>query len=63
MAIITGLGVGIPIANAGRGTQTSINWHAWVEFEASRAVAHRAGSPWGLIFGPSLTVGDLGASF
>lgn len=63
VAIVTGLSVGIPIANAGHGAQTSVNLHAWLEFEVSRGFTPGAGSPWGFIIGPSLTVGDVGASF
>lgn len=63
MALVAGIGIGIPIADAGRGAQTSINLHCWGELEVSRAIAHQPGTPWAVIIGPSLTVGDLGASF
>jgi hypothetical protein len=62
-ALVAGLSVGIPIANANRSAQTSINLHAWVEYEVSRAILREPGSPWGFIFGPSLTIGDVGRNF
>jgi hypothetical protein len=62
-AIVTGLGLGIPIANQSRAAQTSINLHAWFEYEVSRAARPDSGIPYGFVFGPSITVGDLGVNF
>jgi hypothetical protein len=63
VALVTGIGVGIPIANQSRLGQTSINLHLWFDYEPQRALTGDAGSAFGLVFGPSLTIGDLGANF
>jgi hypothetical protein len=64
VAVVAGVGIGVPIANSGRVSQTSIALHAWVEYEVSRAFrGDPAGSPWAFIFGPSISIGDVGASF
>jgi hypothetical protein len=63
-ALVAGLGISVPIANPSRATQTSINLHVWGEYEASRALSpSTSGTPWGLIFGPSLSIGDVGTNF
>jgi hypothetical protein len=62
VAAVAGVGVGVPIANASRASQTSISVHAWVEYEVSRAWTHQAGNPLGFVFGPSLSVGDVGVN-
>ena len=61
VAAVLGLGLSVPIANEGRLTQTSISLHGWVEYEMSRALDQN-GSPWGFVFGPSLTIGDVGTN-
>jgi hypothetical protein len=64
VAVVTGVGLGVPIANQGHATQTSIAVHAWLEYEVSRAArGPAAGSPWGFVFGPSISIGDVGANF
>lgn len=63
VAAVMGLGLSIPIANASRQTQTSINLHAWVEYEVSRQVLNQPGRAWAFVFGPSLSVGDVGINF
>lgn len=63
VAVVAGIGLGVPIANASRSTQTSISLHAWLEYEVSRAVRPGGGAPLGFVFGPSITVGDLGTDF
>ncbi len=63
IAVVTGLGIGVPIANVSRATQASISLHAWLEYEVSRAVLGQSGSAWGFVFGPSLSVGDVGVNF
>lgn len=62
-AFVAGLGLGIPIANQARAAQTSISLHAWFEYEVSRAARPDSGTPFGFVFGPSITVGDLGFNF
>jgi hypothetical protein len=63
VAIVTGVGVGIPIANQSRLGQTSINLHLWFDYEPQRGLTADAGSAFGVVFGPSLTIGDLGTNF
>jgi hypothetical protein len=59
VASVAGLGLGVPIVNRATITQTSINLHAWFEYEISRALGG-TGSPFGFIFGPSITFGNVG---
>ncbi|MFO0693631.1 MAG: hypothetical protein U0230_08760 [Polyangiales bacterium] len=63
LSLVAGLGLGVPIANPSRASQTSIAIHAWFEYEVSRAFRPHDGSPLGFVFGPSITIGDLGTSF
>jgi hypothetical protein len=66
VATVSGLGLSIPIANRSLATETSINLHAWFEYEVSRAVAGSAlehGSPFGFVFGPSISIGNVGTNF
>jgi hypothetical protein len=56
---VVGLGIGVPIANRALVTQTSINLHAWFEYEFARALSGD-GSPYGFVFGPSITFGNVG---
>ncbi|MFT3841112.1 MAG: hypothetical protein QM723_29240 [Myxococcaceae bacterium] len=62
IAVVLGVGVSVPIANQGHATQTSISLHGWVEYEVSRAFGGQHGSPWGFVFGPALTIGDVGTN-
>lgn len=59
VASVAGLGLGVPIVNRATITQTSINLHAWFEYEISRAIGGQ-GSPFGFVFGPSITFGNVG---
>ena len=63
VAIVAGPGMAVPIANASRATQTSINVHAWFEYEVSRQVLNQAGQAYGFVFGPSISIGDVGTNF
>ena len=58
---VMGVGLSVPIANRALAAETAVNLHAWLEFEPSRAFGSGSGSPWALVFGPSITVGNLGA--
>jgi hypothetical protein len=62
VAAVTGLGLGVPIANRSLATETSINLHAWLEYEVSRDVGGQPGNPIGFVFGPSLSIGNVGAN-
>lgn len=61
---IVGLGLSIPIANAGGPTQASINLHAWFE---QRLVGSggpiEAASARAVVFGPSISLGNVGTTF
>jgi hypothetical protein len=60
LAVVFGPSISIPIANWGRVSQAAISLHMWAEFEVSRAFQTNGGSPWGFIFGPSISLGDVG---
>jgi hypothetical protein len=61
IAAVIGAGLSVPIANQGHASQTSISLHGWFEYEVSRAF-DKSGSPWGFVFGPALTIGDVGTN-
>jgi len=63
VAVVAGLGVAVPIANATHASQTAISVHAWVEYEVSRTILNQQGSPLGFVFGPSISIGDVGTNF
>lgn len=52
-----GLGLSIPIANRLQAAEASINLHGWVEFPISRDDHSPA-----FIFGPSISIGNVGAN-
>ena len=62
IALVAGLGISVPFANVSRLTQAAVAIHAWAEYEISRAVTNGPGdgSPWALVFGPSITLGNIG---
>jgi hypothetical protein len=62
VAAVAGLSLSVPIANVSRTTQAAISLHAWGEYEVSRAFMKDAGRPWGFVFGPSLSFGDVGVN-
>ncbi len=62
VATVCGLGFSVPIANRSLATETSINLHAWFEYEVSRDVGGYPGSPLGFVFGPSISIGNVGAN-
>jgi hypothetical protein len=61
IATVAGLGLSVPIANRALAAETSVNLHAWIELEPSRAFGSGSGNAWAFVFGPSITVGNLGA--
>jgi hypothetical protein len=63
VALVVGPGIAVPIANTSRVSQTSINLHAWFEYEVSRDVLGQAGQAFGFVFGPSISIGDVGTNF
>lgn len=62
VATVVGLGLSVPIANRSLATETSINLHAWFEYEISRDLGNEPGSPLGFVFGPSLSIGNVGTN-
>jgi hypothetical protein len=63
IALVTGIGLSVPIANRSLATETSINLHAWFEYEISRDLGGEPGSPFGFVFGPSISIGNVGTNF
>ncbi len=62
VATVSGIGLSVPIANRGNATETSVNLHAWYEFEPSRAIGGAQGNPSGFVFGPSISIGNVGTN-
>jgi hypothetical protein len=67
LAIVLGLGIAIPIGNANTIAQAAINIHAWLSFSLGKNTAEKMNgqsiklNPWAFVFGPSITVGSVGA--
>jgi hypothetical protein len=62
VSAVSGLALSVPIANRSLATETSINLHAWFEYEVSRGVSGEPGSPFGFVFGPSISIGNVGTN-
>jgi hypothetical protein len=62
VATVFGAGLSVPIANRSLATETSINLHAWAEYEVSRALGSEPGNPFGFVFGPSISIGNVGTN-
>jgi hypothetical protein len=62
VATVWGAGLSVPIANRSLATETSINLHAWGEYEISRAIGNEPGNPLGFVFGPSISIGNVGTN-
>ncbi|MCL2451070.1 MAG: hypothetical protein FWD17_19160, partial [Polyangiaceae bacterium] len=60
---IAGLGISIPIAGAGSLGQASINLHAWFEQRLTGSGGAEASSTRAFIFGPSISLGNVGTTF
>jgi hypothetical protein len=71
LALVAGLGVSVPLGNINQPTQASVNIHAWGAY----TVGTRTGTltnpdgtlgekvelnPWAFVFGPSITIGNVG---
>ncbi|MET0341770.1 MAG: hypothetical protein ABW252_12270 [Polyangiales bacterium] len=59
VGVVAGLGFAVPISNRGQLSQASINVHAWVEINAMRDAE---ASRYAFIFGPSISIGNVGTS-
>ena len=68
LAVLGGVGVSIPIGNRGEATQAAVNLHAWVAYELRGDYTYTSGtstltaSHWSLLFGPSITIGNIGTN-
>ena len=70
LAILGGLGVAVPIGNRGETSQASVNLHAWIAYELRGPYVYapdptnpndtRLASRWSFLFGPSITIGNIG---
>ena len=68
LAIVLGLGIAIPLGNANTIAQAAINIHAWLAYSLGKNTAQVPNTmeevtlnPWAFVFGPSITVGSVGA--
>lgn len=72
LALVGGLGISIPLGNVNQPTQASVNIHGWAAYtlgeregvltnDAGNATGKVTLSPWGFVFGPSITIGNVGA--
>lgn len=60
---VVGLGLSLPIANAGQPAQASVNLHVWFEQLIAPTGTTPAISEQAFIFGPSITLGNVGTTF
>jgi len=59
---VAGLGLSVPIANRSTPTQASINLHAWYEVDISHQGESSEASRSSIIFGPSISIGNIGTN-
>jgi len=57
--VVVGLGFAVPIANRSQVSQASINVHAWFETNVTTEKKDR----FAFVFGPSISIGNVGTSF
>jgi hypothetical protein len=69
LAVLAGLGVSVPIGNRGEPSQASVNLHAWIAYELrsdfpidSTKLDSPLASHWSFLFGPSITIGNVGTN-
>jgi len=69
LAVIAGVGVSIPIGNRGEASQASVNLHLWGAYELRDEYQYTpmggtatTPSHWSLLFGPSITIGNIGTN-
>jgi hypothetical protein len=62
IGVIGGIGISVPIANRSTPTEAAINLHAWVEEDVSSHSGSDAGSRFAVIFGPSISIGNVGTN-
>lgn len=62
LGAVVGLGLSVPFANRATNVQAAINVHAWLEVDLTRNAASGADGRFAFIFGPSISIGNLGAN-
>lgn len=62
VGLVAGVGFSVPIANRSTSTQASINLHAWFETDISHNAAESQASRTSIIFGPSISIGNVGTN-
>ncbi len=65
LSIVAGLGLTVPILNANQPTQASVGIHAWFEYVPTLQPipAEHYAQQFSFIFGPSVSIGDIGTNF
>ncbi|MHB8416563.1 MAG: hypothetical protein ACYDCL_00705 [Myxococcales bacterium] len=65
LSLVAGIGLNVPILNANQPTQASVGLHAWFEYAPTvvPSIAQHYGQQFAFIFGPSVSIGDIGANF
>ncbi len=65
LSIVTGFGLTVPILNANQPTQASVGIHAWFEYAPTLVPipAQHYAQQFAFIFGPSVSIGDIGTNF
>ncbi len=59
---VVGLGVSVPIANRSSLTQASISLHLWFESDITRDPGASSRGRYAMIFGPSISIGNVGTN-
>jgi hypothetical protein len=62
VGLVAGIGLSVPIANRSTPTQASINLHGWVEEDISHTPGESQSSRSSIIFGPSISIGNVGTN-
>ncbi len=69
LAVIGGAGIAIPIGNRGEPSQAAVNLHAWIAYELRPDYTYMptptttlTASHWSFLFGPSITIGNIGTN-
>ena len=62
VGLVAGIGFSVPIANRSTPTQASINLHAWFEEDISHNPGDSQASRTSIIFGPSISIGNIGTN-
>jgi hypothetical protein len=71
LALVAGLGLSVPLGNVNQPTQAAINIHAWASYTVGGLTGNLLAddgtvirtidlNPWAFVFGPSITVGNVG---